>query len=82
MKNKYYFGVDENNKLIISDKPVITATNGKSGSFDKDLSLNNSEEQPWHLYANDITSIEVQGKVAPVSTARWFANLKMFKTWI
>lgn len=33
------------------------------------------QKQPWYLYAKDITSIEIQGNVAPTNTAFWFADL-------
>ena len=68
-------------KLTISDRPV---SGKKAGSFSGYTVFNSPEEVPWVTSDYDVdhpelilsykvSTVEIQGKVAPVSTAYWFA---------
>lgn len=83
-----YWGIDANDKLIISDEPVTSATNGRSGDFagtDKFYTGNIEENSvnilsgcAWRQYGNEIKSIEiisVNKKVVPSDTSFWFKDL-------
>ncbi len=63
-------GVDE--ILIISDKEV---TGSYYGSFDGNTEYTSSNEVPWSSYIRNVSSIIIDGVVAPVATAYWFNNV-------
>ena len=73
-----YWGIDSTGKLIISDVQVATALEGKSGSFAGTDTFDFDSAPPWTSHSGDITSIKVERlnrRVAPASTAMWFARL-------
>ena len=68
-----------NDKLVISSKPV---EGNMSGEFAGDKKFDGSQDIPWegtrfaHLpenYSYDVTSVVVEGTVAPMYTNLWFA---------
>ena len=63
---------DSNNhytKLVISDSEV---TGGISGSFSGETGYASQSEVPWYTSDSYISTIEIDGVVAPVSTSYWF----------
>ena len=88
--NTIYWALQDNNndnineKLIISDSEV---TGNKSGSFSGYTTFNSNQKVPWvntDRFADgdnktnlsyDVTTVSIEGKVVPKSTAYWFCGV-------
>ena len=68
---RFYWGVDNGNKLVISSEWDDVAESANNGNFTC-TATHTFDSIPWKNYRESITSVEIKGTVIPASTAYWF----------